>query len=222
MNEGYQLIALGLEKYFIMAESLAISIKMTDKKRPIQIVTDQPKRFSNNKLFDIITPCRHSSDFYGPLIKLKCHEYRIFKKTLFIDTDCILFKNIDSYWNLFKDSNFIIPGTIKKTGIWYKVSIEDLCNKFNVPYIVQMNSGVIFMADGCEEIFDYAWEIYNKEGNFLSHDHRGRGAPDEPYLGLAMGALNHTPMNPVDKKGNALMLSTISGHQFNFDISNSN
>lgn len=219
MTEGYQIIALGQEKYSVMAEGCAISIRRVDPKRKIQIVTDNVDRFKNTDIFDVVTPCKHDASLKGPIIKLKAHEYRVFDRTMFVDCDCIMFRNIDEYWGECSEFDFSVVGEKRISGSWYGASVADLCVRFNIPYIVAMNSGVIYMADGCEKILDYAWGIYESQGNFLNHNHRGNGAPDEPYLGIALGAFGREPLQPVAENGKALMLSTINGFNFNFDIS---
>lgn len=202
-----------------MAESCAISIRQVDPERKIQIVTDNAERFKSTNIFDVVTPYKHDISLKGPIIKLKAHEYRVFDRTMFIDCDCIVFRNVEDYWKEFSGIDFSIVGEKKVSGSWYGTSVADLCARFDIPYVVAMNSGVIYMAEGCEKILDYAWGIYESQGNFLNHNHRGNGAPDEPYLGIALGAFGREPLQPVTEGGKALMLSTIKGFDFNFDIS---
>ena len=103
LTEGYQIIALGDEKYLRMAEACAASIRALGDERAIQVITNHVVWAEGLvSLFDVVTPFRHGEGLFGPLAKLKCHEYRVFDHTLFVDCDCIFFESIDKYWDAFR------------------------------------------------------------------------------------------------------------------------
>ncbi|MDV7212863.1 glycosyltransferase family protein [Azotobacter beijerinckii] len=191
-QQGYQLFAVGDNKYLQLAINCATSIKYRDKNRPIQLVTDNTStltRKSLKKLFDTITIVSTDAFFCGPLIKLKMYEYAIYPETLFVDADCLLLKNdIDRYWSsLSSGYDVTTPGNYFSTGEWYKMRIERICEIAQIDKTLKMNSGIFYFKknETSKKLFTSAISAATELGNFTGHIHRGAGLPDEPYFGIA-------------------------------------
>lgn len=223
IKQGYQLFAIGDKKYLQLATNCAASIKYWDKKRPIQLVTDNPNTLTKKtlkKLFDTITIISADSFFCGPLIKLKMYEHSIYPETMFVDADCLLLKNdIDRYWELLSNSyDVTTPGNYLSTGEWYKMRIEKICKIAQTPRILKMNSGVFYFKKNeiSGKFFASAISAVTELGNFTGHIHRGAGLPDEPYFGIAFARENLVPFPITDENGNGLMISTIKSMDHRF------
>lgn len=213
-KQGYQIVALGSDKYLEMALSCALSIRHFDSVRPIQLLTNRNDISDKYKsIFDHVDVVDFENNLIGPLVKIVSYKYKRFKNTMFVDCDCLMFENIDHYWSRLESFNVACLGTKKTSGPWYDSDISDMCSKFDIPYVVKTNSGMLYFTDhkDTKNLFDRAWDIWEKFGNFTNHIHRGMGAPDEPYIGVAYGMERMTPMSwVIDKQGRGLMQSTIS------------
>lgn len=223
-QQGYQLFATGDNKYLQLAINCAASLKYWDKKRPIQLVTDNTStvtRKSLKKLFDTITLVSKDAFFCGPLIKLKMYEHAIYPETLFVDADCLLLKSdIDRYWELLSNNyDVTTPGNYLSTGEWYEMRIEKICEIAQTDRILKMNSGVFYFKknENSRKFFASAISAVTELGNFTGYIHREVGLPDEPYFGIAFARENLVPFPVMDENGNGLMISTIKSSNHRFD-----
>src|SRR5262245_33020863 len=142
-TEGYQLLATGPQKYIDMAIAAAASIRVVDH-RPIQLLTDRGGEGLPPGLFTIVTHF-DGSGLPGPAAKLAIDQGAVFDRTMYIDTDCILFDdNIEHWWEACRRHPVTMHGTRKTSGEWYKSEIADWCRKFRVPFILKTNTGVMY------------------------------------------------------------------------------
>lgn len=220
-SQGYQLLALGSRRYLEMAAACAMSLRLVDPTRPIQIVTDGA--LAENlyaDFFDVITRVEFSPELIGPLAKLKLPEYMAFEETLFVDCDCLAFRQMDPHWRSLADHDVAFVARIARSGEWYRREISDICRHFDIPYLAQGNSGVLYLTrrPATWDLFQTAWQIWEQEGNFLNHSHRGKGASDEPYLGIAYGILGIAPYVQWGRAEGELMVSTLNASKFEIDI----
>lgn len=222
--QGYQIIATGPERYLDLAAACAASLRIFDGTRPIQLVTDRTEEqfaaFRHHALFDDVTTVAADS-MAGPIIKLWAYDCAIYDETMFVDADCLLLKrDIDRYWAVLSaDYEATLPGHWREAGPWYDMDIADMCALTGIPRLVQMNSGTIFFKRGetGRKLFDTALELFERFGNFTGHLHGGLGAPDEPYLGLAMGALGLDPHPMRDDDCNSWMTATMNSLEVHAD-----
>lgn len=224
-NQGYQLIAVGKEKYVRMAVSCAASIRYFDQTRPIQLIVNQENLClitDHLHLFDDITLIEMSDLKYkGPLIKLCMSDLAIYESSMFVDADCLLLNDkIDQIWQEL-DANYevSVPGNWVSKGVWYEMQIAEMCKMFSVDKIVQMNSGVFFhkRTNLARKFFKTCFELYESHGNFVNHIHKGEGAPDEPFLAVAFGKYKIEPFRIRNEKNEAWMISTINSKAHRFD-----
>jgi hypothetical protein len=222
-QQGYMIVALGGMRYLEMAISCAASIKCFDKHRPIQLLTDIDCDGKDvERVFDYVDVIEVDPTLIGPLFKLKAYQHKRFEKTMFVDCDCLMFETVDRYWDLLADYKVACLGSKKTKGEWYGMEIAEICKDFAIEYVVKTNSGMLYFDNDevTDRLFQTAWSIWLKRGNFTGHDHRGAGAPDEPYIGVAYGIEKMAPMPwVIDNMGHGLMQSTIAAKApvFNLD-----
>ena len=216
-TQGYQIFALGPDRYLKMAVTCAQSLRRIDPKRPIQLVTDRPSYAS--RLFSEVTEFRYP-DLAGPLAKLKLHEHLVFDQTMYIDSDCIAFRSVEFFWNLLQTRGVALLGTKRTEGEWHDGDIGDWCRRFGIPYVVKTNTGFMFMTkqDATRELFETAWTIWQEFGNFTGRDHRGLGPPQEPFIGVASGRNGLDPLPWNLKEGGRLMQSTVGSSKRVFNL----
>jgi hypothetical protein len=219
-KQGYQLMAVGQQKYIDIAIHCAASLRYYDQSRPIQLVTDRSAAALGlyAELFDVISPYVANERFKGPMIKVQAYEYAVFDETIFVDADCLLMKgDMDAYWNrLSQDYDVTVPGNWRSKGPWYGMQIEDMCRLADVSRLVQMNSGSFYFKKSAKAklFFDTAIELENTLGNFTNHIHRGIGPSDEPLLAVTFGKLNFEPFEVLSSDHSGWMVSTIKGNDY--------
>ncbi len=223
MSEGYTLLATGNLKYVELAISCAQSLRYFDPNRPRQIfVSPNGQDIARDALvFDYIDVILEQDQLPATLNKLRLTENIRFDANLFIDADCLLMKStIDHFWRKFMNYDFTIPGKAVSSGIWYETELRNLCTRVNIPYIVRMNSGVIFYRNNevGRSVFLTARDIYMHHSDQIVQRHAGGHHGDEPFIGMAMGATGQKPLPETDDVGASLMFSTIGGTEFDFDI----
>lgn len=222
-DQGYLLLAFGAKKYLDMAYVCALSIRHYDRERPIQLVTDVDVGALDygHRVFDLISTIDVPRAACGPMLKLEAYRYSAFAETLFIDTDCFVLKSrIRRIWeDLSEDYEFGIPGEVKKSGTWYDMPIAEMCRAAEIVSLVQINSGAFFFKRGqvAESVFAEAKQFHDTLGNVTGLLHYGTTPSDEPFLAMALGKIGIVPMPVIDEMGQALMLTTINGREFELD-----
>jgi hypothetical protein len=224
-TQGYQIIAVGPARYLDLAAACAASLRLFDGSRPIQLVTDRKAAALRDSgyehLFDDLMPAPVGPTAAGPIIKLHAYACAIYDETMFVDADCLLLKHdIDTYWSrLSAGYQATLPGHWRSQGEWYGMEIAAMCELAGISRLVQMNSGTIYFRRGKvgKSLFDTAQDLFERLGNFTRHIHAGTGAPDEPYLGMAMGALGLDPHPMRDEQCNSWMTATMNSLEVHVD-----
>jgi hypothetical protein len=92
-EKGTLTIAFGADRYLNMAETLALSLKRFSPNIPRALVTDMPDS-SVCRHFNHVIPLDHRAP-RDLRQKLYIDLYTPFRRTLFIDSDCITFEDLD-------------------------------------------------------------------------------------------------------------------------------
>ncbi|MBV9250370.1 MAG: hypothetical protein JO227_14135 [Acetobacteraceae bacterium] len=143
--------------------------------------------------------------------KFRLLELSPYKKTMFIDADCLLVKNdIDSYWQRASGSFFAITGHKRQSGWWKGRTIQSIIADQRADYLVQMNGGVFYFDKSrkSQAFFrDLNAFYHDRKESLRVHTHNGtRHYSDELFLGVFLG-LRH--MEPIALEGrDAWMVST--------------
>jgi len=89
-----------------MGRALALSIRHHNKGEQLAVVTDTSEYF--DEVYDHVIPVDLS---YGTGVTQKLHldRYTPFEKTLFIDSDCLMYGHCDPLWEFF---------TVKVSEYW--------------------------------------------------------------------------------------------------------
>lgn len=220
--QGYITLATGKPLFLDLALNLALSIKLNDPTRPICLVTDPEMEIpeSYEAYFDHIVHLPQRLGFYGCLNKLRLNEVSPFDETMFVDSDCILVKNdMDRHWAKFESPGFNIAGGKVTEGHWYTFSISDVVKTLDIPYMVQMNSGVFYFRKGQESdrFFATALNLVEQHKELLGTYHRNKlQLADEPFIGAALGKLRIEPISYRPSEG-SIMITTVRSSREKFD-----
>jgi hypothetical protein len=115
-------------------------------------------------------------------------------QTLFIDSDCLIFGNLERIFERFKGSKVSVVGNYISEGEWFG-DIRSICKKFNIPHLPKFNGGVYYLEKG-----DVADAVYRTARQFeAQYDEIGfvrlRNRPnDEVLMALAMQLNGQRPI----------------------------
>ena len=190
-------IATGKKVFVDMAANLARSFLWWHQNSNIkfQLVTDQPDLIPADIIGKIevvkVQPGQLGKGFSA---KLQLDKLVSDGKTLFIDSDCLVFGPLNPVFDKFKGSGVSVIGGYISSGEWFG-DIASVCKKFNVPHIPKFNGGLYYLEKGetSKMVYKAARELekdYDKIG-FA----RLRGLPnDEVLMALAMQLHGQAPI----------------------------
>ena len=223
--KGYLTLALDKQKYVDMAINLSLSIKRVDQSPVCLLINDKVKLPTKyESLFDYVITIPQNEDTSGCANKIFMFQHSPFEKTLFVDADCLMIGNdISFFWEVLEKYHFTVVGQKAKSGAWGRyMNISQICQKFDLPYVVRMNSGVIYFDKSpiAQKVASKLEAYYHNSRKEMTSHHRdvpGEYA-DEPLIGAAMGYYQLEPL-PEVIEGKSLMMATYKGSHFNIDIS---
>ncbi|MDR3695468.1 hypothetical protein [Mucilaginibacter sp.] len=198
MNKAILTIATGKKLYIDLASNLARSFYFWNPNSAVtfQIVTDNPELLPNDikekSKIIIVQPGEFGEGFST---KLQLDKLAGEGQTLFIDSDCLIFGNIDFLFDRFNNHDVSVVGAYLSKGEWFG-DIESICRKFNVPHLPKFNGGIYYIEKGAKasEVYATARELEKRydEIGFI----RLRNRPnDEVLMALAMQLHGQTPIN---------------------------
>lgn len=190
-------IATGKKVYVDMAANLALSFLHwhADSDIVFRMVTDQPQLLPDG-LSDKIQVVQVEAGELGEGFSSKLYLDRLAVegKTLFIDSDCLIFDKLDSVFAQFDGHAVSVVGNYISDGEWFG-DIAKICRQFNVPHLPKFNGGIYYLESGVKvnEVYATARELESKydEIGFV----RLRNRPnDEVIMALAMQLHGQTPV----------------------------
>ena len=211
-KEGYVYVSYGHPKYLKHTIASVSSLRRYDKERPIALVCNEKHRkileeYSLSRLFDVIHPLpeEHAS-IVG--FKHNIHNYMLFEKNIFLDSDIVWCKNPASLWTSFSNHGFTITGNLisdsffgatKGVGVLIDVFLrrrKRTLNRFGLTYLSRVQSGIMYASDYelTKKVCELASEMLNRkdETHFRSRKmEKGRTMEScEWSLAMAMSKLN--------------------------------
>ncbi|MBH8552829.1 hypothetical protein I8751_10705 [Nostocaceae cyanobacterium CENA357] len=194
-ESGVITYAYGASYYIEMAKSLARSLRLHSPKIPRAIVTDNQHDRELFELFDYVISCKKE---YGSNVvqKLHLYDYSPFKRTLYIDSDCIAVRDINFIFDAFKGRSFGVTGDVylqagdKDTFI----NVDDILNRFALTKLPKFNGGLYYFEQSstAKAVFETALEVLRDWKKLGISAFRGDGPNDERIIAIAMMLHNQT------------------------------
>jgi FkbM family methyltransferase len=192
MTAGILTMAYGPARYLRMAKGLARSIRLRNPRTMMAIVTDREPA-SLRPWFDIVVPVNHE---YGPGLAQKLHLdlYSPFDRTLYIDSDFLVFRDLGLIWNQFSDvEGFSLFGFHLAPGEAH-YAIDDLpayMAKLGIARMVMTNTGILFFdrSATARNAFEKAREISENAERLGLRRHPVGFFNDEPIFGSVVELL---------------------------------
>jgi hypothetical protein len=211
-------IAVGKQLYVDMAVMLARSFLLWNSGNGIEfhIVTDQPqfvpddlkKKVNVNTIAEGGLPAGFSS-------KLYLDELAPEGQTLFIDSDCLIFGDLNSLFGRFQGKAVSVIGGYISNGEWFG-DIASVCKKFEISRMPKFNGGLYYLEKG-----DKATDVYNTARELeKSYDDIGfvrlRGRPNDEVLMAVAMQLHH--QKPLDDDGTVMSDPQACPGKYHIDI----
>lgn len=229
--EGYIYTTYGHPKYLKHAVASVLSLRRYDKERPVALVCEKKHKKILNEhglsgVFDVIEelPAEHAS-IVG--FKHNIHEYMLFEKNIYLDSDIVWCKNPDTLWQSFQPYPFTITGTQvsdnffggpKNVGIIADIFLRRrhrTLKHFGLTYLSRVQTGMIYAKDYnvAKKVCELSQKMLDRkdETHFRSRtlEHGRSEESCEWSIAMAMSKLN-LPVYPWLQGHNSPQLDYIS------------
>jgi hypothetical protein len=206
-TEGYVALALDDTRYLDLAVNLALSVRRADT-RPISVIVNQAAPVADHlrPLFDQVIVAPADDRLRGAMNKLRLYELSPYDRTLYLDSDCLLFSpRIAFFWQKYRGHGFVVEGHRQTRGSVFACSLGEkdaavLCDLLGVAFLTVFNAGAIYFEHGleAERVFAATRALYegpHRDAISYKYKHAGEYA-DEPFFGAALGQLGIAPFEP--------------------------
>ena len=197
-TRGFVTIATGKEHYYRIAYNLLCSYRLNAGAYPFAIICDRENEYTAN--FDKVVRLEDPANSY--LDKLRIFDCLPYDETIFIDADCLVYGDIDRWWELFEQA-----GDCSVFGCAY----EDLTTergwfrvegmkkyRDRIHFVPSFSGGVYYLrnTETCAHVFEIAKEAaaHYREYPFAIF----KDPADEPVIALGMAVMNCRPVDCGD------------------------
>ncbi len=190
-------LATGKKLYADFAVNLARSFFLWHPNSDIrfQIITDTPD-FIAADIKPRVELIIVNKDEVGEGFSPKLHLDKLINdgQTLFIDSDCLIYRNLDFVFEQFKGHGVSVIGDCISKGEWFG-DIGNICTQFNIAGMPKFNGGIYYL-----EKSEITHKVYNKARELEKrYDEIGfiklRNRPnDEVLMALSMALNQQSPI----------------------------
>lgn len=196
-DNGILLVAHTKKSYWTEVATLCRSIRLTSPGIPVALATDfdLPEKAWRTAGFSHLVRADFST-LAGVAFKVRLNSLSPFTgKTLFLDSDCVCYRDITGVFDAFAGESFVAIGYAAQPMHWFDdlIAIQRRFGVEDLPFII-----------GDFYLFDRSFLADNifAEAERIAHDYRsygirpiGKWANDEPAFSLAMiqHGINATP-----------------------------
>ena len=196
MDRAVLTIASGKKLYLDMAFNLARSFLLWHQDSDIEfhLVTDHEAPTPPDLAFIHRVQKSSKQIARGFSSKLYLDQMAPAPKTLFIDADCLCFRNLDRVFQRFAGQAVSVVGAMKSEGEWFG-DIRSRCQRYRVGAVPVFVGAVYYFEPGktCTRVFETARKAEKEydEAGFI----RLRGVPnEEPLISVGMAQAGCKPI----------------------------
>ncbi len=191
---GVLTVAFGPRRYKMQAIALAQSLQLHNPAWPRACVTDDLNDADLKKWFQILVPYRpeYGKGFYQ---KLYFDHYTPFQQTLYIDSDCLVVRDMQFLVDRLRGNYGFTPLCVKATSGWWYMDVAKQIERMRMKdFLPKFNGGVFWFEDTPE-----GHRVFRKARQMAAVDKRlnifelGDWFNDEPVYAVALGYL-HAPV----------------------------
>jgi len=210
LSRGFLTIAFGPARYVEMAVGLCRSLKFHNPKACVALVTDRVRPRLPD-LFDHVIPLDTRLGT-GVEQKLQVDRYSPFDQTLFIDSDCLVFANPETLWDLYATANGLgVKGWAYLGPDDAHYGVQDMASLLRACGVSRMgalNTGLFYFdrSPAAASVFSTARALAARAAELGLKRFKTAAFADEPVFALALEK-NGIPMMPWDG-GTAMSTAT--------------
>jgi hypothetical protein len=219
-RRGIVTLAYGHERFVEQARSLAHSLELHAPQLHRTLITDS----DNPEIRRLFTEVISHRPEYGSGVrqKLFLDQYSPYEETLFIDSDCLVLGNLDTFWSAFAGQNFGVPGfrSLHKGSVDPYIDVDHVLETLHLTAIPKFNGGTYYFhrSPQTNQFFTTARNILDSWHTLGLREFRRDGPGDEAVYAIAMAIHHIAPTSmgavgmwtPVNHKG-PLLLDAIRG-----------
>lgn len=219
-DRGIITLAYGASKYIEMAKTLARSLVLQSPHIPRAIVTDCQDDEELAQLFTHIIPYNPE---YGSNVRQKLYldQYSPYQNTLFIDSDCVVVRDIDFVFERFAGKQVGVVGRrlLKPGETDSFCDVDQILKQFQLDALPKFNGGIYYFEHGeiSKAVFETARDILHRFKDLGFFEFRSDGPNEEPIVSVAMSIHHQTMLPdmdimfvPLGRKG-SLEIDTFTG-----------
>lgn len=194
LTRGFVTIATGSRHYYAIAANLLASYRLFAKDPlPFALICDRDNEYTD--LFDDVVLLENPKRSY--LDKLALPEHAPYDETIFIDADCLAYRDLNDFWSLFEDAgDFSAFGVSYPTTYeyaWFKqgdvgeygAELDFIPDFIGGVYYIRKTEGLKAFAETCSNILarysEFSFRQFSKPA-------------DEPIFALAMAIHGFQPV----------------------------
>jgi hypothetical protein len=212
-RQGYAVLALGAQRYYEMAVTAALSLRLADPSRPVALLCDEGADEAHTRWFDEAVTVPPDPGLVGVGNKLRLAHLVPFERSMVIDADCVVVKpDMERHWDRYGNRAVGLAGEAKRQGSWYGFDVGAVLGELAIPYLVEGNTGVLTFdrTAGSEAVGETALRLIRERSDvFGLAPHQGRAGQlsDEPFWGAALGAHGIEPVGYASGEGTIMATS---------------
>ncbi len=190
-------IATGSQVYLDYAINLARSFALHNEieKTSFYIVTDQQCTLPEDLSFvkAAALPGEVASEGLTP--KLYLDVLAPTEKALFLDSDCLIFRDLRFVFEHFNGRYVSVVGVAVADGDWCGPPAATLCSRFGLDSMPRFNGGLYYVERGATatRVYETARQLRSQYDALGFHRHR-TGLNEEPLVSLAMAIHSQAPI----------------------------
>jgi hypothetical protein len=194
-DRGIMVIAQGASRYICMAKNIAMSLQLSNPGIPRVLVTDS----QDPDLLAYYNAVLPADPEFGVGFSQKIHadKYSPFQRTILIDVDCLVIRDISWLFERFEGKPVSVIGRKVMSGPSIGSTVEKLREQAGVQYLLSFNGGVYYFEKrpDAQDVFNEARRIFSNEYDALGLVKFNGRPGDEPVMSVAMGKFG---MEPID------------------------
>jgi hypothetical protein len=220
-QRGVMTLAYGPQRFVEQARSLAHSLQLHAPHLPRTLVTDS----NDPTILRLFTEVIGYRPEYGSGVRQKIFldQYSPYDETLFIDSDCLVLGNLESFWTAFAGQSFGVPGFryLEKGSADPYLDVDHVLETFGVTRLPKFNGGTYYFVRSSQatDFFDTARNLLDNWCSLRLREFRRNGPNDEAIYSIAMAVHHIAPTamvpggmwTPVGYKG-PLLLDALTGN----------
>lgn len=192
MVKGFVTIATGDERYYILARNLLRSYR-DNCINPVRfaLIADEENEYT--KEFDDIIILENAACSW--MDKIELLRVCPYDENIFIDADCLIYQDINFFWELFKEAtDFSCFGQklpLDSTEGWFTKAVT---KKYSIHFITHLHGILYFIRPGkkIDQMYELCQEIISEYHSYTFRAFNNVLA-DEPVFALAMSVMNFYP-----------------------------